>query len=162
MIPGMQKPQQGQVEKLDPNDQQIVEQATAVMQSMLASREQSEGVVQLASSGPDGFANVIAAGMELLAQRREISAEDAPVVALSMTMALVDFLIKIKKFEQGDDALRAVLVAVMDSVAQQYGASDEDLNDLDQFMPGMAQAIRERRGQAQPAQPQQQGMVPGV
>lgn len=148
-------------QKLEAGDQKMVEQAALTMQAILASKENSADVVKMAASGPDGVANVVMMVLALIEQRGPIAPDDAPVIALTAFMTLVDFLVKIKKFEPNEQAMRASLAAVMDLVARRYGASDEELADLDQMMPGLSQEIAARRGQ-QPAPAGMMGAQPGM
>lgn len=151
-------------QKLEAGDQKMVEQAALTMQAILASKENSADIVTMAASGPDGMANVVMMALAMIEQRGPIAPDDAPVIALTAFMTLVDFLVKVKKFEPNEQAMRASLAAVMDLVAQKYGASDEDLAELDQMMPGLSQEIAARRGQQgqQQAPAGMMGAQPGM
>jgi len=151
--------------QLNAQDDDLVKKASMTIQAILASKESSQDVVQMAASGPEGAANVVLSALAMMEERQPIAPEDAPVVALTMLLTLIDFLVKIKKFEPSEDNMRAMLVAVMDTIARRYNASDADLAELDQLMPGISQAIMQKRGAGeqppgeQPQQPQQPGML---
>lgn len=148
--------------QIDPQDKQFVEQVTLVTQAVLADEQHSENIVQMASSGPDGMAQAVMVILSIVADRQPLSAEDAPIAAFTILMVLIDFLGKIQRYEVNDQTMRQSVAAVMDQLAQQYGATDADLADLDQMFPGISQDIMARRGQQQGMVPKQQGMMPGV
>lgn len=151
--------------QLDPQQRRFVEQATLATQAVLANKNHSQDVVKMASSGPDGMAQVVMSILALIEQRQQIAAEDAPIAAFTILMVLIDFLGKIKAYDVTPETVRQSVAAVMDLVARRYNATDQDIADLDQVFPGISGDIMSRRGQqaeqqAAPQEMPQGGMMP--
>lgn len=145
--------------KLPPETKQLALRVATAARAILASKDQSQSVTTMAAQGADGLSQATLSIMSILGQKMQFSRDDAPIAAIIVLFVIMDFMSKVGKVPQDPKFLLQAMSGVMAPIAKQYGASPQDIQDLDQVAPGLAQATQERMqqggmlGQPQPGQP---------
>ncbi len=132
-------------ESMTPADRDFMERVALAAQATLSSEKHSENLLQMASADPDGFAKAVLSIFALVEQQRPVPAEDGPVAAFIIATVLLDFLSQTGAIDVGTKVAADAMAATMDHIAQRYGATDADIQDLEQLMPGLPQMIMARR-----------------